>query len=171
MKIIEGLKLGKDLAVKADDLRKKIEMHAAHLSIETPVYKDQQSQVREWLQAHYDILQQIAELRVRIARTNLATPVDITLGGKTVTKCITEWIVRRKELAPLDYKAWSALGDRGLKEQNLQTTAGGPVTEVRIVRCFDPKERDTKVELYRSEPGIIDRTLEVVNATTDLLPA
>jgi hypothetical protein len=29
--------------------------------------------------------------------------------------------------------------------------------------------RDHKVELYRSEPLIIDRTLEVINATTDLL--
>jgi hypothetical protein len=171
MKIIEGLKLSKELQVKADDLRKKIEMHAAHLSIETPVYKDQRAQVAEWLQAHYDILQEIAALRIRVARTNLATQVDLQLGGKTVTKSITEWIIRRKELAPLDHKAWSSLGDRGLKEQNLQTTAGGPVTEVRIVRCFDPKERDTKVELYRSEPGVIDRTLEVVNATTDLLPA
>ncbi len=55
------------------------------------------------------------------------------------------------------------------KEQNLKTSSDGPTTEIRIVRCFDPAERDAKIELYRSEPGLIDRTLEVVNATTDLL--
>ena len=64
---------------------------------------------------------------------------------------------------------WKALTDRGLKEQNLQTAQGGAVTEVRIRRYYDPAERDAKRELYRTEPSVIDATLEVVNATTDLM--
>ena len=114
-------------------------------------------------------MREIARLRVRIAKTNLATSVTINVGGNNLTKCITEWIVRRKELAPLDAAAWSQLGDRGLREQQIQTTPQSPVTEIRIVRCFDPKERDERVSVYKDEPGLIDRTLEVVNATTDLL--
>lgn len=169
MKLIEGMKLAKELLIKADDLRKKIAANAAHLNIETPVYSDQKKQIREWLQAHEDVVREIARLRVRVTKTNLATNVSITIGEKSVTKCITEWIARRKELAALDGQAWAALTDRGLKEQNLQTSQGGPVTEIRIVRCFDPVERDAKVNTYREEPGLIDRTLEVVNATTDLL--
>lgn len=55
------------------------------------------------------------------------------------------------------------------KEQNVQTTPGGPVTEVRIRRYFDAPERDAKIELYRVEPSVIDATLEVTNAVTDLL--
>ena len=72
------------------------------------------------------------------------------------------------DLATLENTMWTKLTDRNLKEQNLQTAPGGPVTEVRIRRYYDPKERDAKLELYRSEPSIIDATLEVVNATTEI---
>jgi hypothetical protein len=34
---------------------------------------------------------------------------------------------------------------------------------------FDPAERDKKIEIFRSEPSLIDRTLEVINCTTDLI--
>jgi hypothetical protein len=169
MKLIEGMKLVKELQVKADDLRKKIALNCALLSIETPMYPDPKRQVREWLQVHEDITREIARLRVRVAKTNLATVVSIKVGAILLEKCITEWIARRKELAPLDMQAWAALGDRGLKEQNLKTSADGPITEVRIMRFFDPVERDNRIATYRDEPGLIDRTLEVINAVTDLL--
>lgn len=169
MKIIQAMKKLKDLAVKATDLRGKVQQHSADLTMETPAYPDQRRQVAEWLQSHGDVLREILRLRVAIQRTNLHTEVTIELGGKQVTKCIAEWIHRRRDLAKLDMDAWSKLTDRSLKEQNIQTTPGGPITEVRIRRHFDPAERDRNLELYRSEPSVIDGTLEVVNATTDLI--
>lgn len=169
MKIVEALKLRKELLVKADDLRKKVALNSAHLSIETPAYADQTRQVSEWLQAHESLMQEIAALSMRVQKTNISTNVTLQLGGKSVTKLIAEWVLRRRELAKLDEAAWSGLTDRGLKEQNICTAPGAPVTEVRIKRCFDAKARDEKVALYKSEPGVIDRTLEVVNATTELL--
>lgn len=169
MKIIEALKLSKELLVKADDLRKKIAAHSAHLSIETAVYKEQPKQIQAWLKAHEDLMQEIGHLRVGIAKTNLATNVTIRVGGSNVTKCITEWIVRRKDTAPMDAQAWAGLTDRGLKEQDLKPTADSAVTQIRIVRCYDPSQRDEKMAVYRDEPGLIDRTLEVVNATTELV--
>lgn len=169
MKLIQAMKKCKDLAIKAEDLRNKIGQHCADISIETPLYPDQRSKVSEWIQAHGDVLKEILSLRVAIQRTNLSTQVAIELGGKAVTKSIAEWIHRRRDLAKLEREAWAKLGDRGLKEQNVQTSPGGPVTEIRVRRYFDPAERDTKLELYRSEPSVIDSTLEVVNATTDLI--
>lgn len=170
MKLIEAMKKLKDLNVKAEDLRAKVAANAACLSIETPLYgADQKATVDGWIQAHSDILQEILKLRVAIQRTNLATPVTIEVGGKQVTKNIAEWIHRRRDLAKLDMDMWSKLGDRGLKEQNVQTSPGGPVTEIRVMRFYDPKQRDEKVGVYRSEPSVIDATLEVVNATTDLV--
>lgn len=169
MKLIQGMKLIKELTIKADDLRKKVSAHSAHLNIETAVYKEQPKQVAEWLQAHEDIMQKIGQLRVAIAKTNLATPVTMNVGGKNVTKSITEWIVRRTLTAPMDALAWQGLTDRNLKEQDLKPTPDSAVTQVRIVRCYDPKQRDTMIAIYRDEPGLIDRTLEVVNATTDLI--
>lgn len=170
MKLIEGMKLIKELLTKAEDLRKKVGQHCADLDFETPLYADQKRQVSEWMQAHSDIMKEILGLRFRIQKTNLITAVPIELGGKLVTKTIAEWIHRRRELAKFELEAWSKLGDRNLKEGALPPSIpGGEPKPVKIRRYFDPLERDKKIDLYRSEPGIIDRTLEVVNATTDLL--
>jgi hypothetical protein len=170
MKLIEAMKKLKDLNIKAEDLRKKVALNCADLSLETPLYgADQKATVDGWIQAHSDILQEILKLRVAIQRTNLATPVTIAVGGKQVSKSIAEWIHRRRDLAKLDMDMWAKLGDRNLKEQNIQTAPGGPITEVRIRRYYDPALRDAKLELYRSEPSTIDATLEVTNAVTDLI--
>lgn len=168
MKLIEGLKQIKDLRRKADDLKEKISKHSAHASFETPVYSNQGQQVREWLQAYSDILKKILELRIAIQRTNLATQVTIELGGKKVTKSIAEWVHRRRDLATLECEAWKALTDRGIREGQVKGT-GGDMVDVRIVRYYDPAERDKMVDQFTSEPVLIDARLEIVNAVTDLI--
>lgn len=167
MKIIEAMKKWKDLEKKAEDLRAKIGQYCADLSIENPVYPNQAQTVRGWLQAHEDITREIASLRTCIVRTNLATSVTIQLGGKSVTKTIYEWVLRRQKLAEMDRLAWVALTDRGLRDQQI-TNTNGNATPVTVRRYFDPKERDDRVEIYRSEPAAIDAALEVVNATTEI---
>jgi len=169
MKLIEAMKKIKDLQRKAEDLRGKVGQHSAQLSVETPVYGDRQrDQVREWLQAHSDIMREILKLRKNIQATNLKTDVTIELGDKQVTKTIAEWIHRRRDLAGLDQQMWAKLTDRNLKE-GVATDSQGQKIEVKIVRNYDPAERDRMQELYRSEPSRIDATLEVVNAVTDLM--
>lgn len=169
MKIIEAMKKIKDLQIKADDYRAKVKQYCAIQSIETPMYgKDQAKKIEEWLQGHGDIIKEILTLRTAIQRTNLATNVSIELGGKAVTKSIAEWIHRRRDLANLDKSVWECLTDRGLKEGLLQNSQGEKI-EVKLVRYYNPTERDEKMELYRSEPSIIDSTLEVTNAVTDLI--
>jgi hypothetical protein len=169
MKLIQAMKKLKDLNLKAEDIRKKVQQHAADLTIESPVYPDQKRQVTEWIQAHGDILKEILHLRVAIQRTNLATNVTIELDGKHVHKSIAEWIHRRRDLAKIEMSMWQGLTDRNLKEQNLVTAPGGPVTEIRVRRYYEPADRDKKIEAYRTEPSVIDATLEVTNATTELL--
>ena len=169
MKIIEGMKKIKELTIKAEDLRKKVSIYCADQSHETPVYgKDQPEKIKEWVQSHGDILKEILELRVSIQRTNIKTTVNIELGGKQVSKSIAEWIHRRRDLASLELAIWSGIGDRNLRE-GLVKTSTGETQEVKIRRYYDPSERDCKIELYRSEPSIIDRTLEVTNAVTELI--
>lgn len=163
------MKLVKDLQRKAEDLRGKIALNSAHLSLETPTYGEKQKdQVREWLQAHSDVLKEILRLRVAIQRTNLATSVSIEVGGKNVTKTIAEWIHRRRDLAKLEGEAYGKLTDKNLRE-GMGTNSMNEKVEVKIIRNFDPAERDNKIELFRSEPSIVDSTLEVTNAVTDLL--
>lgn len=168
MKLIEAMKRIKELGIKALDLRQKVGATCAHLDYETPVYADPKSQVSEWIQAHGDVLKEILKLRVGIQRTNLATQVSIEIGGIQVTKSIAEWIHRRRDLANMEMAVWSNLGDRGLKEGVINQSTGEPKA-IKIVRNFDPKERDAKQELFRSEPSKIDATLEVVNAVTELV--
>lgn len=168
MKLIEALKQIKDLERKADDLRHKVSQHSAYLSHETPMYKDQKKQVSEWIQAHSDILKEILKLRVGIQRTNLETKVDIELDGKVVTKSIAEWIHRRRDLAGDELRMWRSLTDRGLKEGTMKQSTD-QLLEVKIIRCYDPEERDRASELFSSEPITIDSKLEIVNAVTDLV--
>ena len=168
MKIIEAMKELKRLNVKADDLRKKVAQYCADLDFETPAYPDQGRQVKEWIQSHSDTVKEMLRLRVAIQRTNIATQVAIGLGGKSVTKTLAEWIHRRRDLAKMEQAMWQSLGDRGLKEGVAATTTGG-TREVKIRRYFDAQERDEKTALYRDEPSVIDGTLEVVNAVTDLI--
>jgi hypothetical protein len=168
VKLIEGMKKIKDLQRKAEDIRGKIGLNSAHLSFETPLYGDRQKeQVAEWLQAHSDLLKEILSLRVRIQKTNILTSVTINIGGTNVTKSIAEWIHRRRDLAKFEMDAWAKLTDRGLREGTSKNSQQQEV-EVKIVRNFDPRTRDTKMELFRSEPSTIDATLEVTNAITDL---
>jgi len=161
----------KDLNLKAEDLKTKVSTYCSDHTLETPVYGDGQAgKIKEWLQSYGDTTKEILRLRLAIQRTNLATTVTMELGGKQVTKCIGEWIHRRRDLAKMDKSVWDSIGDRGLKE-GIITTSTGEKKEVKIRRYYDPNERDKMVELYRSEPSIIDSTLEVTNAVTELQEA
>lgn len=170
MKLIEAMKLIKELQKKREDLVAKVKQHCADLDYETPLYPNPAQQVKDWIQSHSGVCKEILSLRYNIQRTNLATIVQIELGGAQVAKSIAEWIHRRRELAAYELAIWSGLTDRSLKEGSIPPTQpGGAVKEVKIRRYFDPVARDQMIEVYRSEPSIIDRTLEVVNATTDLM--
>jgi hypothetical protein len=172
VKIIEALKKIKELKRKSDELKVKVREHCAGLDCDTPTYADQRGQIKEWLQSNHDIVKEIGHLRTSIQRTNLDTKVTIELGGKFVTKCIAEWIDRRRELAKMEEGLWLQLYDKGLNEKyEHKLTPQAPVTTIKRVLYFDPKERDTKIELYRSEPALIDATLEITNAVTELKEA
>lgn len=177
MKLIEGLKMQKDLARKVDDLRKKIQVHASYSSIERPVYQDkeepdspkaQTEQVRQWVQSCGDIVKMIANLRLRVQYTNLITPVTIELGGKKITKTIAEWIHWRRDFADMHYQVHSCLTDKNIREGIITNTQNEKV-QVNIVRCYEPAARDASMELYRSMKYQIDSTLEIVNATTEMV--
>ena len=175
MKLIQGMKQVQDLLKKADDLKVKIGRYCVDLDFETPTYgtpEQQREQVKSWLQAHHDIIKKVEELRLAIAKTNLATIVTMEIDGKQVAKPITAWIMRRgvkgSGLAGQEQKAYLSLTDKSLKDGTAKVTSGETIA-VKVRRYFDPVERDNKTELYRSEPSTIDATLEVINAVTDLI--
>jgi len=170
MKIIEALKKVKDLNRKAEDLRDKVKKHCCHSSQKEPEYgKEQQQMVDGWIQAHRDIVKEILNLRIAIQKTNLSIMVPIDINGKTVTKSIAEWVHRRRDLANLDRLVYDAMmGDKGIQEGKFKSP-GDEIVEIKIVRYYSPKHRDEMRDLFIGEPSLIDGTLEVVNATTDLV--
>lgn len=169
MKLIEAMKRVKQNKEKIADLQQKIANHCANLSHETPVYgSETKSKINEWLQSCTDLSQENVRLLLAIQRTNLVTPVIITLADKSVTKMIAEWVWRRREYAKLDLDTWSKLTDRGLKEGVSQTSIGTPF-ELKIARHYDPSQRDAKQAMYKAEPHEIDAALEITNAVTDLV--
>ena len=169
MKIIEAMKRVKANKEKITDLQAKLGQYCANLSYETLMYgAEQPAKIREWLQSSTDVTQENIRLLVAIQKTTLATSVTVTLGEKSVTKTIAEWVWRRREYADLDLKTWGMLTDRSLKEGTGNNSQGTPV-EVKIVRHFDPVQRDKMTAMYKSEPHEIDSALEVINAVTDLV--
>ena len=168
MKIIEAMKRVKMNKEKIADLRARVKETSAHLSFESPKYENPSERIKEWMQSCIDVSRDNAGLLVSIQRTNLATNVTIEIGGKSVTKSIAEWVWRRREYAKEDMETWQALTDRGLKEQQVRQSTG-EIMDIKIVRNYDPNERDTNIAMYRDEPHLIDAALEIVNATTDLI--
>ena len=171
VKIIEAMKRIKANKEKVADLQTKIAANCANISIETPLYgTGTQAKIDEWLQSCTDTNRESVRLLCAIAKTNLATQVSVTLGGKTVTKPIAEWIWRRREYAKADLDTWSKLGDRGLRDQIIKPTVEGAApTDVKVVRYYDPVQRDNMVAMFKTEAHEIDSALEVVNAVTDLM--
>ncbi len=171
MKIIEAMKRVKQNKEKITDLQTKIGNVSANLSMETPLYGDKTTDlIKEWIQAATDTSQDNVKLLVAIARTNLVTPVTISLGEKSATKTIAEWVWRRREYAALDLATWGKLTDRNLREGQINSSTGVAI-DVKIVRNYDPIQRDKMVGIFKSEPHEIDAALEVVNAITDLIEA
>lgn len=168
MKIIEALKKCKQLRKKANDLMVKVKENSAMLNCETPLYEKPEEQIKEWIQSHHDTVKEIEKLMLAVNKTNLNTLVKIKIGNNDIEKSISAWILRRRELALLERDIWKSQTDRNLKEGQIKESTGN-VLEIKVIRYYNPKERDLKVELYDNEPIIIDSTLEVINAQTDLI--
>lgn len=167
MKIIEGMKEIKRLEEKVDDLKMKVATYCADMDMEFPVYENQKGQITEWLQSAHDSLKEAERLRLAIQKTNLSKSVTIQLGDQKVEKSIAAWIIRRRLYAAKEQTLWASLTDKNLKDSNWKGTTG-EVKEIHVRRYYDPKIRDIKVSEFRDEPNLIDRSLEVVNAVTDL---
>ena len=145
-------------------------MYRYDYSHEEPTYGSvdkQTAKITEWMQSIQDINQEISKLKISIQKTNLATEVTLQIGDVSVTKNIAAWILRRRELAERDLKAWTALTEDKQKFVAIKRNGEDDVSQLRLY--YDPAKRDAMIEHYRSEPGIIDSTLETVNAVTDLI--
>ncbi len=168
MKIIEALKQIKYLAKKAEDLQGKLALHSADLEFDNAPFPDMKQKIKEWMQAHTDIVREVGRLRYRLQKTNTNTILTIQLNGVDVTKSIYEWIQRRKDLAKLELCAWQKLTDRNLKDGQFQQT-NGQMGQIKMRRYYDPQEKETRITQLSQEPSLVDAALEIANCQTDLV--
>ena len=168
MKIIEAMKKIKHLEEKTGDLSEKIKMHCADMDFENPVYSNQKEIVSGWIQSHNDVVKEISRLKYCLHKTNVMVEIPIIINGKSITKSIDEWIHRRHIGINLEKRAWQSLTDKNLKDQQILQSSGD-IKLIKIRRYYDPKERDEYLSLLNEEPSIIDGTLEIANATIDLM--
>jgi hypothetical protein len=171
--IIQALKKMKSLKEEIENIRQLLASHCADYANESPVYETvekQKLQISSWLQSIEDKLQAYAQLSLRVKYTNLTTPVTIYLedGAKKLTLPLEEWIVMRREIAPIKQTVYASIGDRSLRDKEVRTSTGSTET-VQVRRYYDPVQRDKALMAAKSLPSIIDSHLEVVNATTPLL--
>lgn len=171
MKIIEALKTLKANEKKIADLINKIQNNSARLSNQTSPYGDVGAAtgvVNGWMDSIRQTLRDKEVLTNRIHRTNVQTKVAILIGGNVVEKTIDEWLVRAKNGVNLQVQAYKSLTDRGLKEAFVSQPDGTNVP-VTIVRHFDAGARDKALSILAEESSLISSSLEIVNATTDLV--
>lgn len=170
MKIIEALKKVKYNREKMVDLARLIKQNAANMESQKgrTGYDDPKRKIREWVQSVHDLQNDNARLLAGIQRTNLTTKVTIEVeDGKPVTKTIAEWITRRREGVDQDYQVYSCMSTN-LKQQTMQDAQGNLIVD-NVVYNFSTEERDKKLMVLSEEKSRIDSTLEIVNATTDIV--
>lgn len=176
MKLIEAMKEVKHTLRQMEDLRKKIATYCADLDCMQPTYgsaAEQQKKISEWLQSHHDLALKLTELKKKIQTTNLATTITFKIGENSVVRSIAEWVIRRREIIDLETLAYSSLTDRNLAERGLRTLGSveeqKKIQNARVRFYFDASNRDTQIDLLKEEKESIDKTLEIANATTEVI--
>lgn len=169
MKLIEALKRLKMNRKKVTDLAALIKGNIEHMDGEKTKYSNPKLHVESWVQSIKDISLENEKLLARIQKTNLETPVSITLpDGKIVTKSISEWICRRRE--GIDFEELSYRSMRyTLKDKAESNPVTGELMVNKVVHNFEASVKDQRLMHLSEEPLIIDSALEIVNATTDLM--
>lgn len=175
IKLIEAMKEVKHTLRKMEDTKKKVAMYCADLDCMQPTYgsaDEQKKKVSEWLQMYHDLALNLTDLKRNIQNTNLNTNVTIKVGDNNITRSIAEWVIRRREIIDLEIAVYSSLSDRGLADKSLLVRGGLDDKKVRDARVrfyFDASERDKNLETLKTEKESIDKALEIINATTELL--
>lgn len=173
MKIIEALK---ELPLLEKRIQKNNGMIAVYASdVDTghgaerqslafSTVEEQRKEVQSLVQSTNDLVKRKAELRRKLAITNAT--VEVKIEGVTMT--IAEWIEYRQHGVKNILNALSALNDNSGR-QKMQSTQFDPEKGIKIIKFYDEKDRNEQAEKWSSIADKIDSSLEIVNATTDLI--
>ena len=166
MKLIEAMKELKLIVAKISRNREETIKYSSGLSNEKPVFETEKAQseyVARLIQSTEDLVKRYLDLKSAIEYTNLKTKV--TIHGET--RSISEWLVYKRNLAGIRHHAYQAANDSVALGRKSKDAAA--LKDVQIVRYYDEAVMNAKLRNLIEILGSLDGTLEVINATTELM--
>jgi hypothetical protein len=168
MKIIEALKELPLIEKKIRSNQSKIQQYASYATHVGPEFVDADQQKREvdsLVQSNKDLLSRWLNIRRVLNLTNAT--VQVTIEGKTLS--ITEWIAFRNTGGNLLISTYSSLNtstsDNHFRIRQAEVKDG----DVGIRRMYDEKKKNEAISEVEDILDKVDSSLEMVNATTDLV--
>lgn len=172
MKIIHALKELPLIDKKITKNTQLLEKYSAavangeHVKLSFKSIEEQTQEVNSLLQSNKDLVQSRASLRRNLAITNAT--VFVAIDGQERT--ITEWIEYRQYGLKALMNTFSSLSDQRAVMEVVKTPAN-PQEGVKVIKFYDEKFKNEELSKIMELQNKIDTTLEVVNATTDLIEA
>lgn len=171
MKIIEALKKLPTLEKRIIKNIEQIRLYSSavdngNMDLPFGTEEGQKKEVSSLVQSVNDLVAERSRLRRSLAITNAKTFIKIG----TLEKSITEWIEYREKGLGFIIDSQSAL-NISVSEGKVRTggVALDPEKGFKIVRFFDEKTRNNRIEELRDIQDRIDAELEKVNAVTDII--
>lgn len=167
MKIVQGLKQLRLIEKKMRANSEAITKYASQLSTERPIFeteKEQESQVTSLIQSNKDLFEEYLQLKDRIDRTN--NTIEVTINDQTRT--INQFLNIYRKLGNLLKQSYVGLNDTNASSKMVRGR-GGHEEGTHIVRYYDEKEKNEQIRYWTDLIGEISGSLEVINATTDIV--
>ena len=176
MKIIEAMKEMPLIIKKVNAHNQKISQYSSTLStvkdLPFGTVEGQTKEVASLVQSNEDLIKRYLMLQRSLAFTNTQIKVEINGDSKT----IAEWLHIRNAGIHSNNGLYGAMVNtyRALNTNRANAMIGEVRTDLsetalQVIRCYDQKMADEKIESLTDIYDQIDAKLEVVNATTDLI--
>ncbi|MFW6219563.1 MAG: hypothetical protein ACOC33_01840 [bacterium] len=165
MKLIEGLKKLRNIEKKIKKNCEYITEYSSKLSNEKPEFdsdNEQKIEIEQLLQSNKDLSELYLNLKKKIDKTNIMT--ECTINDET--RSLHEFLTIQRKIGNLLIKTYNSLNEH--KAQSKLTIYRG-VDKISIDRLYSEKMKNEKIRYYSDLIDEINSSLEVINATTDII--
>lgn len=168
--IIEGMKKLRLIEKKMANNANAIQRYASMVSTEKALFETEEKQKKEiksLIQSNQDLLDEYLILKKRVEYSNLTTQVK--MGGKDYF--ISDLLVIKRTLARLMLNTFNSLneheGQSRLRGTSMSSVSG---STPHVVRFYKEEDRISGLKVWQDLYDNIETRLEVINATTPLMP-
>ena len=164
MKIVEGLKRLQSIERKIKTNNKQITKYASIINTERPIFKTiekQESSLNDLLLNNKKLFEEYLSLKDRIDYTN--NTVKIIIGSESRT--INQFLNIKRRMGKLLIESYESLNE-SYSEERFSKFRGD---NIFIQRLYDEEEKNQNIEYWENIIEQIDGSLEVANASIDIL--